>query len=132
MDYLMNSTIWCNGYRGIEGLFYLLQGFSLKDGLRKIDGENDVFIFMMQQFWIEQLWLVPFKQSLIFPPFVKISNTTCIWTLTTIERHTSIHFLRERERESNKEKERRWEWKKDIERERRDKEDVTWNPFVCK
>ena len=31
-----------NGDRGIQGLFYLLLGYTLKDGLRKIDGKNVV------------------------------------------------------------------------------------------
>lgn len=42
MDYLMSLANKCNGDRGIQGLFYLLSGYTLKDGLRKIDGENVV------------------------------------------------------------------------------------------
>ncbi|CAO2833074.1 unnamed protein product [Amaranthus hypochondriacus] len=42
MDYLMTLADKCDGDRGIEGLLYLLPGSTLKDGLRKIDGENVV------------------------------------------------------------------------------------------
>ena len=42
IDYLMSLANKCNGDRGIQGPFYLLPGYTLKDGLRKIDGENVV------------------------------------------------------------------------------------------
>ena len=38
----MNLANKCNGYRGIQGHFYLLPDYALKDGIRKIDGENVV------------------------------------------------------------------------------------------
>ena len=42
MDYFMSLANRCNGDRGIQGLFYLLLGYTLKDGLRNIDGKNVV------------------------------------------------------------------------------------------
>ena len=42
MDYLMSLANKCNGDRGIQDLFYLLPGYTLKDDLMKIDGENVV------------------------------------------------------------------------------------------
>ncbi|XP_057522665.1 uncharacterized protein LOC130802669 [Amaranthus tricolor] len=42
MDYLMSLANKCNGNRDIQGLFYLLPGYTLKDGLRKINKENVV------------------------------------------------------------------------------------------
>ena len=42
MDYLMSLASKCNGDRWIQGLFYLLLGYTLKDDLRKINGENVV------------------------------------------------------------------------------------------
>ena len=42
MDYLMYLANKCNRDKEIDGLFYLLLAFSLKDGLRKKVGENDV------------------------------------------------------------------------------------------
>ena len=42
MEYLMNLDVKFNGDRGIDGIYYLLPGCSVKEGLRKIDGDNDV------------------------------------------------------------------------------------------
>ena len=42
MNYWMSLANKCNGDRGIQGLFYLLPSYILKDGLKKIDGENVV------------------------------------------------------------------------------------------
>ena len=42
MEYLMNLVVRSNGDKEIEGIFYLLPDFSLKDGLGKMDGENEV------------------------------------------------------------------------------------------
>ena len=42
MDYLMSLTTKCNGDRGIKRFFYLLSGYTLNDGLRKIVGKSVV------------------------------------------------------------------------------------------
>ena len=83
----MNMTIRCNGYRGIEGCFYLLLGFSLKDGLRKIIGENDVVYLhnVVVQNRVLDMYVLhnfPFHPNQITPP---ITNKGEIWLDTIVD-----------------------------------------------
>ena len=87
MDYLLNLVTKSNKDKGIDELFYLLSAFSLKDGLRKIIGENDVVYLhnVVVQNRVLDMYVLhnfPFHPNQITPP---ITNKGEIWLDTIVD-----------------------------------------------